>query len=445
MAEKILMLALSPTMEKGMIVEWLKNEGDAVSSGDVLCEVETDKTTMDYESTSEGVLLKIVLAEGSDAAVGDVIAIIGEEGEDISDLQLESASEKQERSSDDADSKETPSADESAGEPASDDKPKETQTKENRTGSDQTKSEKSEPDDDSDFIKASPLARKLADKHDLKLSAIKGSGPDGRIVKVDIEKALDETSSPATRQGRGDKKSVAVSPAEIQAAPEDLVLPVSKKRKVIAQRLSDSKYSAPHYYLKLTVEMDDLLSSRKQLNAASENKVSIHAFFLKFIAEALKKHPRVNSSWNKDTIIQHGSIDIGIAVAQEDGLITPVVRNCGNKGIFQIDRELQVLIEKARSNSLKPEEYSGATFTVSNLGSYGIEDFTAIINPPGSAILAVGAIKKAPVVQPDDSLVIRSLMKLSLSCDHRVIDGAVGAEFLTELKEMMESPIRALF
>ena len=204
-------------------------------------------------------------------------------------------------------------------------------------------------------------------------------------------------------------------------------------------------YSAPHYYLKVPLEMDEILASRSRLNARPDTKVSLNAYIIKFVAEALKRHPRVNASWTGDTIVEHGRVDIGLAVAQKDGLITPVVRDCGNKGIVQIDEELRVLIEKARSETLTPEEYSGATFTISSLGSYGIEEFTAIINPPGSAILAIGEIKRVPVVQQDDVIQIKSVMKLTLSCDHRVIDGSVGAEFLTELRDMMQEPVRALY
>jgi pyruvate dehydrogenase E2 component (dihydrolipoamide acetyltransferase) len=435
MAEKLLMLALSPTMDKGMIAEWLKKEGDSVASGDVLCEVETDKTTMDYESPFDGTLLKIILEEGSEAAVGDVIGIVGEEGEDISQLLADSNAESAAKSSGSG-----PQAENLQEEDESDKNSLESEDSENVELTDKTDS-----DSPSDFIKASPLARKLADINDLKLAAIKGSGPAGRIIKADIEQALSNSSAKKEMADIDEKRSAAGGKAFNRLPEEDLAIPVSGKRKVIAQRLSESKFSAPHYYLKVSVEMDNLLEARQQLNKSSDSKVSINAFLIKLIAEALKKHPGINSSWNTDTIVQHGSIDIGIAVALEDGLITPVVKNCGNKGIIQIDGELSELVSKARSNKLKSEEYSGATFTISNLGSYGIEEFTAIINPPGAAILAIGAIKKSAVVLPDDSFAVRSLMKLSLSCDHRVIDGAVGAEFLTELKMIIEAPIRVLF
>jgi pyruvate dehydrogenase E2 component (dihydrolipoamide acetyltransferase) len=298
------------------------------------------------------------------------------------------------------------------------------------------------------MVRASPLARKLAENSELSIEGITGTGPEGRIIKADVEKAIAASEQPAAKAVKPTPAAVSASvPAGVQpqAAPGDVSIPVSGKRRVIAQRLSESKFSAPHYYLKVRVEVDGMLASRKRLNEKAATKISINSFLIKFAAEALKRHPVVNSSWATDSIIQHGSIDIGLAVAQEDGLITPIIRNCGNKGLVQIEKDLQDLIEKARSNSLKPNEYTGATFTISSLGSYGIEEFTAVINPPGSAILAVGEFRKDTVVLPDDSIEIRTLMNLTLSCDHRVIDGAVGAEFLTDLRQMIEDPVRVLY
>ncbi|MBD3305877.1 hypothetical protein GF339_05790 [candidate division KSB3 bacterium] len=231
------------------------------------------------------------------------------------------------------------------------------------------------------------------------------------------------------------------------AAPPlaDETLNVSQKRKIIAQRLVDSKFSAPHYYLKVRAQMDEVMQARKALNARLKEKVSLNAFLLKFAAEAIKKHPIINSTWKGETIIKHGSVDIGLAVAQPDGLITPVVRDCTQKGILTIDQELKALIQKAQNNRLDPSEYTGATFTISSLGSFGIEEFTAIINPPGSAILAIGEIWKEPVVDDHDQIVIHANMRMTLSCDHRVIDGAVGAAFLKDLKDTLEHPIRVLY
>jgi pyruvate dehydrogenase E2 component (dihydrolipoamide acetyltransferase) len=235
------------------------------------------------------------------------------------------------------------------------------------------------------------------------------------------------------------------APVYIAAPLKDQTQPVSGKRRIIAQRLAESKYSAPHFYLKMPVFTETLMGARKSLNAGLSYKVSVNAFLIKFAAEAIKRHPVINSSWEGDTIRQFGSIDIGLAVAQEDGLVTPIVRNCGGKGIVQIDQELSELIERARNNKLTPEDYTGATFTISSLGTFGVEEFTAIINPPGSAILAVGQMQKVPVVGENDEIAVRMQMKLTLSCDHRIIDGAKGARFLEELKNIIEHPVRALY
>ncbi len=413
MAEKVVMLALSPTMETGTIAKWNKQEGETVASGDVLCEVETDKAVMDYESMQEGALLKIVLPEGGEAKVGATIAIIGAAGEDFGALLQDNAPTPALAAS-------AKQPDEAAPVPVS--APTETVN--------------AEPSAPSGNIKASPLARAMAKDAGLDLDAITGSGPGGRIIKRDIEQAFQmQTQAP----------QAIAAPSPIVATATDEVVPVSKKRKIIAQRLAESKYSAPHYYLKIRVEMDTLLHARQALNARATKKVSLNAFLLKFVAESLKHHPMVNATWQGDSILKHGAIDIGLAVAQPDGLITPVVRNCGAKGIVTIDEDLQALIQKAQNNRLDPEEYSNATFTISNLGSFGIQEFTAIINPPGSAILAIGEIRKEPVVGDNDELFIRSLMTLTLSCDHRVIDGAVGAAFLKTLKDMLEEPIRTLY
>ncbi len=429
MAEQLKMLALSPTMDKGIIARWIKQEGEKVASGDVLCEVETDKASMDYESSADGVLLKILLPEGEIAAIGDPIAIVGKEGEDISDL--------------------VDAADRAPAE-AAPPVPEPSDEAEQQPSQPPVADEKPAPAvaEPSGFIRSTPLARKIADQNGLDLGRIEGSGPAGRIIKADVEKAIAVApagKAPEPAKAKAEPAPAKPSAAASQPSADDIVLPVTGKRRIIAQRLSESMYSAPHYYLKVPVLMDDLLAARTRLNSGPDQKVSMNAFLVKLVAEALKRHPMVNATWTGDTIVQHGKIDIGLAVAQTDGLITPVVRDCGSKGIVQIDRELKDLIDKARSNTLKPEEYTGATFTISNLGSYGIEEFTAIINPPGSAILAVGEIRKEPVVQPDDTLKVRSVMKLTLSCDHRVIDGSVGAEFLTDLRRLLEEPVRALY
>jgi pyruvate dehydrogenase E2 component (dihydrolipoamide acetyltransferase) len=391
MAEKLVMPALSPTMEKGVIAKWLKKEGDRIASGDVLCEVETDKAVMEYPSGTDGVLLKILVSEGGAAAVEEPIGIVGQPGEDITSL-LKTM---------------TP------------------------TPLTQTPVEKASPAQRvegelrEEKIRSSPLARKLAGEAGLDLREIPGTGPEGRVTREDVERAKGKEFS--------------------KVSSGDQVLPVSAKRKVIAERLARSKFTAPHYYLTISTIVDGLFETRKKYNAENNTAISLNAHLIKLAAEAIKHHPVINSTWRGETILQHGRIDIALAVAQSDGLAAPVVRDCGNKGIAAIDTELKALIEKAKTNRLTPGEYEGSTFTISNLGSFGIEEFTAIINPPGSAILAVGAASRQPVVSGNDDLVIRTVMRMTLSCDHRVIDGAVGAEYLKTFKDILESPILALY
>jgi pyruvate dehydrogenase E2 component (dihydrolipoamide acetyltransferase) len=422
MAEKILMTALSPTMDEGTIMSWQKKEGDTVTSGDVLCEVETDKASMDYESTQEGVLLKILVDVGGSAQVGNTIAIIGAKGDDITALLAESKTEAasaakkvdEEKAGAAPEKVQSAPADDSPASPASPAHPQ----------------EDIPPIPADGRIRVSPLAAKLAAMRNINLGVVKGTGPGGRIIERDI------------RSFSGSKVAGVSVPSK--AAKGDTELPVSGKRTVIAKRLSESKFSAPHYYLKVSVDMGMVLSARSTLNKTLPKKVSLNAFFIKFAAEALKRHPHINASWQGDKILQYGSIDIGLAVDLGTGLITPVVRDCGNRGVVDIDTELSALIEKTREGRLKPEEYTGATFTISNLGSFGIEEFTAIINPPGSAILALGMTRKVPVVSTDGSIIGANIMKMSLSCDHRVIDGAAGGRFLYELQQLMEQPARLI-
>jgi len=425
MAEKIVMLALSPTMEVGTIVKWRKQEGEKFSSGDVLCDVETDKATMDYEASNEGTLLKITANEGARVKVGEVIAISGSPGEDISGILTETGGEKipeqpGERKPAAAGAPRAPAVSGGAA-------PKKPSAQPQPAVEPAVQGEKLPGG-----VKSSPLARELASKNHIDMSTLKGSGPGGRIVKEDVEKAI--------RRPEKEEERLVTQP---QLSEERI--PVSEKRRVIAKRLSESMYSSPHYYVTMVVNAEGMLDARKRLNERREEKISLNAFIMKFAAEAIRRFPAVNSTWDGDFITRHGRIDIGVAVALNDGLITPVVRNCESKGITAIDRELNELVGKARSGRLTPEEYTNATFTMSNLGSYGVREFTAIINPPGSAILAVGEVYREPVVREKDQIVIQSSMHLTLSCDHRVIDGAVAAEFLRELKAIMEDPVRVLY
>lgn len=431
MAERILMTALSPTMEDGTIVSWQKRVGDVVNSGDVLCEVETDKATMSYEATQEGVLLKVVVPVGGSAKVGEMIGVIGSAGEDPSPLLTAQPAPTAASAPPIAPSTAvgaTPVAAPSAA-PVSN-----TAQAVGTPAATNTATLAVAAAD----IKASPLARKLAAERNINLRYVQGSGPGGRITKRDIE------------QFRGVPMSAVAGAADVSATVPgstrgNVEIPVAGKRAVIASRLSESKFSAPHYYLKVSVRMEAVLNARALLNQGRKDKVSLNAFFIKFAAEALKRHPIVNASWQGDKIVQFGSIDIGLAVDLGTGLITPVVRDCGNRGVVEIDRDLQQLIAKTAEGKLRPEEYTGATFTISNLGSFGVEEFTAIINPPGSAILALGQTKATPVVTAEGTIGVGQVMKMTLSCDHRVIDGAAGGRFLSELMQMMEEPARLLF
>lgn len=420
MAEKLLMIALSPTMEQGTIHKWHIKEGDTFSTGDILCDVETDKTTMEYEAPDDAVLLKIILKEGGQASVGQTIAIYGEKEDEITDLLNEIKQENEGGSK----TKET-DQNESEGKETDKEKPAR-DVKETQPESDTGVSES----DSGNRIIASPLARRIADEKGIDLRHVKGSGPGGRIVKKDVENYQPEAQS-------------AVS-SGVHISDEDVTIPLSDKRTIIAKRLSESKYSAPHFYLTLKADMTRLMEARSRFNDAHpENKSSLNAWIMKLSAEALKKHPDVNATWKRDSILRFSHAHIGLAVAQKDGLITPLVKAVELKKVSQVDEELKVLIDKAKNNKLTPEEYTGATFTISNLGAWGIEEFTAIINPPGSAILALGAIQKIPVVV-NDQIVIRPMMAMTLSCDHRVIDGAAGADFMKTLKSYMEDPALAL-
>ena len=443
MAERILMTALSPTMEEGTITAWKKKEGDLINPGDVICEVETDKASMDYESTQEGVLLKVVVPSGGGAKVGEMIGIIGSKGEDFQSLLSapkpaaagKAEAPKAETSKAEAAKAEAPKAEASKFEAAAAAPAQSAAAAASADSAASAGSDAAAPRPaDGGGIKASPLARKLAAERNINLRLLSGSGPGGRITKRDVEQFRGVPMGAVVRD---------VSRAAAGAADQEI--PVSGRRAVIAKRLSESKFSAPHYYLKVSVAMEAVLQARAMLNEGRKSKVSLNAFLIKFAAEALKRHPIVNAGWKGETIVQFGSIDIGLAVDVGNGLITPVVRNCGNRGVEEIDRDLQELIEKAGANKLKPEEYTGATFTISNLGSFGVEEFTAIINPPGSAILALGQTKPTPVVGPDGAVKVANIMKMTLSCDHRVIDGAAGGRFISDLAKLMEQPARLLF
>ncbi len=417
MAEVIRMPRMSDTMEEGNIVGWLKQVGDEVEPGDVLAEVETDKATMELESFHEGVLLHIGVEEGS-VPVNAVLAVIGEKGEDYKSALEGAESAATENSS----TAEKPSEVTTIVEP----EPVASNTQVAST----------------DRVKASPLARKMAADAGVDLNSISGSGDQGRIVKRDVEAAAGTPSvSPSqTSSSPSPAPSKVHAPAE-GASFEDV--PTSQMRKVIARRLAESKFGAPHFYLGIEVEMTGAIAYRKKLNELSDVKISFNDLVVKSCAHALRKHPAINSSWLGESIRYNHDVNIGVAVAVEDGLLVPVIRHADRKGMGEINQEVRELAGLAKERKLQPQQMSGNTFTISNLGMFDITEFTAIINPPDACILAVGSIKQQPIVK-DGELAVGNVMKLTLSCDHRVVDGASGAKFLATLKTMLENPLNIL-
>lgn len=404
MAEIIRMPKLSDTMTEGVVAKWHKKVGDKVKSGELLAEIETDKATMDFESFFDGVMLHIGIQEGQGAPVDSILAIIGAAGEDISALLNGAAPVKAEtgksKEAEKVTEKSLPIAPAATANAAGDQR-----------------------------LKASPLAKKIAEDKGIDLSKIQGSGDDGRIVKKDVENYAPTKQLPMVATYTG-----------IESYTEESV---SQMRKTIARRLAESKFSAPHFYLKMEVEMSNAIASRKAINEVSAVKISFNDMVVKAVAIALRSNPKINSSWLGDKIRYNQHINIGVAMAVEDGLLVPVVKFADNKSLSQIASEVKVYSQKAKDKKLQPSDWEGNTFTISNLGMYGIDDFTAIINPPDACILAVGGIKETPVVK-NGQLVIGNIMKLTLSCDHRVVDGATGAAFLQTLKSLLEQPVTML-
>ncbi|MEM1219391.1 MAG: pyruvate dehydrogenase complex dihydrolipoamide acetyltransferase [Bacteroidota bacterium] len=435
MAEVIRMPRMSDTMEEGNIVAWLKEEGEEVESGETLAEVETDKATMELDSYSDGVLLHIAVKEGA-VPINGVIAVIGEEGEDwkaaIEAAEGESSSNGTAEVTEEIPASPEPTVATPATEPSA-------------------------PASDDRRIKASPLAKSMAKEAGIDLGQVSGSGDNGRIVKRDIEAAIEQrTAAPAPAPAPA--PAAPVQPATAPAAEEGPKVtpfafnaggpnfedtPVSQMRKTIARRLGESKFSAPHFYLTLEIDMSKAMQLRKQLNEVAPTKISFNDLVIKAVAAALRQHPAVNSSWLGDAIRTNHDVNIGVAVAVEDGLLVPVVRYADIKTLSQINAEVRELAGKAKTRKLGLDEMQGNTFTISNLGMFGIEEFTAIINPPDSCILAVGTIVEKPVVK-DGEIQIGHKMKVTMSCDHRVVDGATGAQFLQTLQGILEDPIRLL-
>ena len=415
MAEVIRMPRLSDTMEEGNIISWLKKVGDKVEVGDVLAEVETDKATMDLESFNEGTLLYIGKDSGT-VPVDEVIAIIGDKGEDVEALLAESASSAEVSENGSVTKEETAA-------PAQADSPQESVAPAPSSSADDSR------------IKASPLAKKMAADLSIPLASIKGTGEGGRIVKNDI---LEAQNNPVS--------SAPVVSAPPQSVYQDVQygnVELSQMRKTIARRLSESKFTAPHFYLTVEVDMVNSMKMRKAANEKNGFKISFNDIVIKACAIALKKHPKVNASWHDTYITIHQEVNIGVAVAIEDGLIVPVLKNADWKPMSAISTEVKDLAGRSRNRKLSMDEMQGNTFTISNLGMFGIDEFTAIINPPAACILAVSSIVQKPVVR-NGELAVGNIMKLTLSCDHRVVDGASGAEFLNTVKAHLENPLQML-
>jgi pyruvate dehydrogenase E2 component (dihydrolipoamide acetyltransferase) len=421
--EVVRMPRLSDTMEEGTVASWIKKEGDEVEEGDILAEIETDKATMEFESFYSGTLLYVGIQEGETAPVDAVLAIIGPKGTDVSSIVKSGGVAK-------------PAASKSTEEKKEEKPEASKETSQEATASDGSR------------IFASPLAKKMADDLGIDLSQVKGSGENNRIVKKDIENY--KTSGKAAEA----KPAAAAQPQQqVQSSPVQAYTPAgeesfeevknSQMRKTIAKRLAESKYNAPHYYLTIEVDMANAMANRKQINEIPDVKVSFNDLVIKASAMALRKHPKVNSQWTGDTTKIAKHIHMGVAVAVEEGLVVPVLKYADQMSLTQIGGQVRELAGKARNKKLQPQEMEGSTFTVSNLGMFGITEFTSIINQPNSAILSVGAIVEKPVVR-NGQIVVGNTMKLTLACDHRTVDGATGAQFLETLKTYIENPVTML-
>jgi pyruvate dehydrogenase E2 component (dihydrolipoamide acetyltransferase) len=448
---KVVLAKLSPTMEEGTIVKWNKNEGDAVKTGDVLAEIETDKANMEMEAQGSGILRKILVPAGGKAPVGSLIGVIADPNEDISKMlaAAPAAAAPATPKPETAPAPAPPAASAPAPTPSS--PPPSPAPAPAAPAPAQTAPAPAAPapaapapgprpvpaatGGEGGRVKASPLARSMAAHRNIPLHSVAGSGPGGRIIKRDIEAW--SGAPPATR---------APAPASVPAPAGPVItpgqeIPVSNMRRVIAKRLSESMFTAPHFYVTVEIDMDAAVALREQLQRGEDVKVTYNDLVVKACAKALTRFPMVNASWMGDKIATHGEVHVGVAVTIPDGLITPVVRNADRKSVLDISREVKDLAGRARERKLKPEEFTGSTFTISNLGMYGVAEFTAIINPPESAILAVGSVQRVPVVTEDDLLRPGHRMKVTLSSDHRVVDGATAAQFLGEVRRLLENPV----
>ncbi len=405
---------LSDTMTEGVVAEWHKKIGDAVSEGELIAEIETDKATMEFESFFDGTLLYIGVEVGGAAPINDILAIIGEKGEDISKII-----EAEKNSAPVAETKATPAPEPAAvavtPAPVVVAAPVESISVETSNGR----------------IFVSPLAKKMAEERNINLSKVNGTGDNGRIVKRDIENYVPVANNAVPQFS---------APVGTESFTDE---PFSQMRKAIARTLSASKFGAPHFYLKMEVDMDNAIAARKAINAAGDVKISFNDMIVKAVAAALRKHPKVNVDYINDNIRYNNHIHIGVAVAVPDGLVVPVIKFADTKGFAQIGIEVKEMVVKAKNKKLQPQDMTGGTFAISNLGMYGIEDFTSIVNPPNGCILSVGGIKQTPVVK-NGEIVPGNIMKLSLSCDHRVVDRATGSDFLNTLKNYLENPVKMI-
>ena len=424
MAEIINMPRLSDTMEEGTLAKWFKKVGDSVKEGEILAEIETDKATMEFESFHDGVLLHIGIDEGSTAPVDSIIAVIGSKGEDISSI-IKGGSVAEEEPKPVVEEEPKPVAEEEP-KPVVEEEPKPVVEEEPELEIKQA----SLSNESTDRILISPLARKLADEKGIDIKLVKGTGDNGRIIKRDINSYKPTNYSQFIQP----RPSITESSNESQN---------STMRKAIAKRLSDSKFSAPHYYLNIECEMDNMISFRKQFVNTQNIKISFNDIIAKAVSLTLARHPKVNSRWYDEKIVFYDHVHLGVAVAVEDGLIVPVVKYANSKDLPEINSEIKDFAERAKNKKLTPAEIEGSTFTISNLGMFGIESFTSIINQPNSAILSVGAIIEKPIVKNGD-IVVGNTMKLTLACDHRTVDGATGSLFLKTLKEYIENPVSIL-
>jgi len=431
MITKVVLAKLSPTMEEGTIVKWNKQEGDAIKVGDVLAEIETDKANMEMEALGAGVLRSVLVAAGGKAPVGALIGVIADPGEDIAAMLAEGAAAAQALKASAPAAAPTPAPPVPAATPLPVAPPPAPATA--------PTAPPVAPQFTGGRVKASPLARAIAAQRKVPLASVPGSGPGGRIVKRDVESYL--AAPPATSAGaRTAAPSATARPAiPVPSVTPGTAIPLTSMRRTIAKRLSESAFTAPHFFVTVEIDMDAAVSLREQLQRADDVKVSFNDLVLKACARALTRFPTVNASWTGEAIQTHAEVHVGVAVSLAEGLITPVVRNADRKHVVEISREVKDLAARAREKKLKPEEFMGSTFTISNLGMFDVSEFTAIINPPESCILAVGAVRKLPVVK-DDQLAIGHRMKVTLSSDHRVVDGALAAQFLAEVRRLLENP-----